>query len=75
MEKNSILLVYAEKVRLLKLKDADQERDANQPNPTRSQWATYPANKPAMEEVACVGLNRSLGQSLEHLGMYYPIER
>ena len=34
MEENSILLAWTAKVRLLKLQDADEERDAYQPNPT-----------------------------------------
>ncbi|GFX46407.1 hypothetical protein TNCV_238691 [Trichonephila clavipes] len=37
--------------------------------------ATYPANKQAKEEVACVGLNRSLEQALQHVGVHYPAER
>ncbi|PRD29749.1 UNVERIFIED_CONTAM: hypothetical protein NCL1_28469 [Trichonephila clavipes] len=37
VEENSGLLVCAAKVRLLKLKDADHERDAVQPNLTRTQ--------------------------------------
>ncbi|GFU56580.1 uncharacterized protein TNCV_1407201 [Trichonephila clavipes] len=27
------------------------------------------------EKVACVGLNRSLEQSLQHVGVHYPTER
>ncbi|GFV55303.1 uncharacterized protein TNCV_5010501 [Trichonephila clavipes] len=72
---NSILLVCAAKVRLLKLQDADHERDADQPNLTRVQWATYPTNNQAEEKVACVGLNRSLEQSLQHVGVHYPAKR
>ncbi|GFX29278.1 hypothetical protein TNCV_3218121 [Trichonephila clavipes] len=34
VEENSILLVCAEKVRLLKLQDADHDRDTDKPNPT-----------------------------------------
>ncbi|GFW87188.1 uncharacterized protein TNCV_5125421 [Trichonephila clavipes] len=60
---------------LLKLQDADHERDANQPNPTHARKVTYPANKQAKEEVACVGLNRSLKQSSKHVGVHYPSER
>ncbi|GFV51559.1 uncharacterized protein TNCV_3260991 [Trichonephila clavipes] len=63
------------KVRLLKLQYPDHERDAEQRNPTRVQLATYPAKKQAKEEGACVGLNRSLEQSLKHVGMHYPAER
>ncbi|GFV23755.1 hypothetical protein TNCV_959491 [Trichonephila clavipes] len=36
---------------------------------------TYPANKLAKEEVACVGLNRSLEESLQHVGVHYPAEK
>ncbi|PRD30010.1 UNVERIFIED_CONTAM: hypothetical protein NCL1_27695 [Trichonephila clavipes] len=49
----------------------DHEQNADQPNPT----PTHPANKQAKEEVACVRLNRRLGQSLQHVGVYYPAER
>ncbi|GFU23393.1 uncharacterized protein TNCV_2369291 [Trichonephila clavipes] len=59
----------------IKLQDADHERDANQPNPPRAQYATYPANKQDKEEVACVGMNRNLKQSLQHGGVHYPAER
>ncbi|GFS63544.1 uncharacterized protein TNCV_4611031 [Trichonephila clavipes] len=38
----------------------DPERNADKPNLTRTQLATYPSNKLAKEEVAYVGLNRSL---------------
>ncbi|GFX37247.1 uncharacterized protein TNCV_995221 [Trichonephila clavipes] len=31
-------------------------------------------DKQVKEEVACVGLNRSLEQSLQHVGMHYPAE-
>ncbi|GFW83057.1 uncharacterized protein TNCV_4604841 [Trichonephila clavipes] len=55
--------------------DADHERDANQPNLTRVQWATYPANKQAKEEVACVGLDISLEQSFQNVDMHYPADR
>ncbi|GFY23089.1 hypothetical protein TNCV_3763291 [Trichonephila clavipes] len=48
---------------------------ARHQNPTRAQYTSYPANKQAKEEVACAGLNRSLGQSLQHLGVHYPAER
>ncbi|PRD35158.1 UNVERIFIED_CONTAM: hypothetical protein NCL1_12441 [Trichonephila clavipes] len=63
------------KVRILKLQDVDHERDADQPNPPRAQWATYPSNKQTKEEVACVGLNKSHEQSLQHVGVHYPAER
>ncbi|PRD20770.1 UNVERIFIED_CONTAM: hypothetical protein NCL1_53670 [Trichonephila clavipes] len=33
------------------------------------------ANKQVKEEVACVGLNRSLEQSFQHVDMHYPAER
>ncbi|GFV53900.1 uncharacterized protein TNCV_166671 [Trichonephila clavipes] len=69
---NSILLARAAKVRLLKLQD---ERDEDQPNLTRAQKTTYPANKQAKEEVACVGRNRSLQRSLQHMRVRYPAER
>ncbi|GFW19607.1 hypothetical protein TNCV_1604991 [Trichonephila clavipes] len=36
--------------------------------------ARYPANKQTKEEVACVG-NRSLGQSLQLVGVHYLAER
>ncbi|GFX66901.1 uncharacterized protein TNCV_999401 [Trichonephila clavipes] len=36
---------------------------------------TYPGNKLPKEEVACVGLNRSLEQYLQHVGVHYPAER
>ncbi|GFW45197.1 uncharacterized protein TNCV_716991 [Trichonephila clavipes] len=72
---NSILLVCAAKIRLLKLQDADHERDADQPNPTRAQLTTCPANKQTKEDVACVGLNRSLEQFLQNVGVHYPAER
>ena len=49
---NSIFLVYAAKVRHLKLKDADHEREANQPNLTRALLAIYPTSKEAKEKVA-----------------------
>ncbi|PRD34133.1 UNVERIFIED_CONTAM: hypothetical protein NCL1_15552 [Trichonephila clavipes] len=71
----TILLVCAVKVRLLKLQDVDHEQDADQPNPTLAQKVTYPANKQTKKEIACVGLNRSLEQSLQHVGMHYPAER
>ncbi|GFT60397.1 uncharacterized protein TNCV_4971641 [Trichonephila clavipes] len=35
----------------------------------------YPENKQAKEEVAYVGLNRTLEQSLQHVGVHYPAER
>ncbi|GFW33904.1 hypothetical protein TNCV_3589891 [Trichonephila clavipes] len=38
------------------------------------QYATYPANKQAKEEVACVGLKRSL-EFVQHMGVEYPVER
>ncbi|GFW04844.1 uncharacterized protein TNCV_4880791 [Trichonephila clavipes] len=57
------------------LVDADHERDTDQTNPTRAQQATYPTNKQDKEEVACVGLSRSLEQSLQHVGVHYPAER
>ena len=56
VEENFILLVSAAKVRLLKLQDADYERDADQPNPTYAQYATDPANKQAKEDIARAGL-------------------
>ncbi|GFV32594.1 hypothetical protein TNCV_2960041 [Trichonephila clavipes] len=59
----------------LKLMDADHERDGDDLNPTRAQKTTYTVNKLAKEKVACVGLNRSLEQSLEHMGVLYPAER
>ncbi|GFU22093.1 hypothetical protein TNCV_4300741 [Trichonephila clavipes] len=37
--------------------------------------ATYPVNKQSKEEVAYAGLNRSLEQSLRHVGVHYPAER
>ncbi|GFW99200.1 uncharacterized protein TNCV_3009681 [Trichonephila clavipes] len=32
-------------------------------------------NKQAKEEVACIELNRSLEQSLQHVDVHYPAER
>ncbi|PRD27031.1 UNVERIFIED_CONTAM: hypothetical protein NCL1_36449 [Trichonephila clavipes] len=75
VKENFILLVCAAKVRLLKRQDADHERDADQPNPTCAQSVTYPVKKQANEEVVCVGLNRSLEQSLQHVGMHYSARR
>ncbi|GFV17579.1 hypothetical protein TNCV_4406171 [Trichonephila clavipes] len=49
--------------------DYVRQRDADHPNPTRAPWVTYSANKQAKEEIACVGLNRSLEQALEHMGV------
>ncbi|GFW12627.1 hypothetical protein TNCV_818791 [Trichonephila clavipes] len=63
------------KVCLLKLQYANPKRDTDQPIPTRAQEATYPANKQAKEEVACVGLIRSLEQFLRHMSVHYPAER
>ena len=60
---------------ILKLQDKDHERDADQPNPTRAKQTTYPANKQAKKEVACVGLNKSLKQSLQHVDVHYSAER
>ncbi|GFW90232.1 uncharacterized protein TNCV_2120991 [Trichonephila clavipes] len=74
VEENSILLVCAAKVRLLKLRDTNHKREADQPNPTHAEWATYSANKQA-KEVSCVELNRNLKQSLQHVGVHYPAER
>ena len=65
---------FAGKVRLLKLQDADPERDAYQPNLTSAQLATLPANKQTKEKVPCVGLNSSLEQFLQRVGMHYPAE-
>ncbi|GFY05693.1 uncharacterized protein TNCV_4403601 [Trichonephila clavipes] len=62
------------KVHILKLQHADHLRDADQLNPPCAQQPTYPANKQSKEEVACVGLNRSLEQSLQHMGVHYPAE-
>ncbi|GFV76629.1 hypothetical protein TNCV_4728491 [Trichonephila clavipes] len=42
---------------------------------TRAQYVTYPAIKQVKEEVACVGMNRSLEQSLQHVGVHYPAGR
>ena len=50
----------------------DHEQDADQPNPTHTQCATYSANEQAKEEV---GLNRSFEQSLQHVAEHYPAER
>ncbi|GFY25375.1 hypothetical protein TNCV_2484951 [Trichonephila clavipes] len=36
---------------------------------------TYPANKQTKEEVARVGLNKSLEHSLQHVGVHYPAQR
>ena len=69
------MLVCAVTVNLLKLKDVNHKGDTNQTNPTRAQYVTYQVNKQAKEEVACVGLNRSLEQPLQHMGMQYPGER
>ncbi|GFU96825.1 uncharacterized protein TNCV_5092991 [Trichonephila clavipes] len=71
VEQNSILLVCAAKVRLLELQDADHERDTNQTNLTRDQYATYPANKLAKEKVASDGLHKCLEQSLQHVDLSY----
>ena len=60
VEKNSLSLVCAAKVRVLKLQDADHVRDADQTNATRAQQATYLMNKQAKEEVLSVDLNRNL---------------
>ncbi|GFV54350.1 hypothetical protein TNCV_4366251 [Trichonephila clavipes] len=62
-QENTILLLCAAKVRLLKLQEAYPERDADQSNPTRVQKAMYPDNKQAKEEIASAGLSRSLEQS------------
>ncbi|GFX51329.1 hypothetical protein TNCV_3102621 [Trichonephila clavipes] len=51
----------------VELQDTDHEQDADQPNPTCPQKTTYPANRQAKEEVACVELHRSLEQSLQHI--------
>ena len=75
VEENSILLVCAAKIRFLKLPEADHERDADEPNSTRTKWTTYPTNKQAKEEIACVGLDRSLEQCLQHVGLHYSAER
>ncbi|GFS85247.1 hypothetical protein TNCV_75121 [Trichonephila clavipes] len=56
---------------LLKMQDADHERDADQPNSTQ---APYSANKLAMEEDACAALTRSLEKSLQRVGVHYPAE-
>ena len=58
------------KVHLLKQQDVDHKRDYDQQNPTHSQWATYPANKKAKEKVACVGMNRDLEQSSQHMDVH-----
>ncbi|GFU91261.1 hypothetical protein TNCV_4925911 [Trichonephila clavipes] len=55
--------------------DASYERDAGKPKSTRAQYVTYPAKKQAKEEVAFVGLNRSLEQSSQHVSVHYPAER
>ncbi|PRD21139.1 UNVERIFIED_CONTAM: hypothetical protein NCL1_52671 [Trichonephila clavipes] len=65
VEGNSILFVCAAKSRLLILQDMDHEQDADQPNPTRAQYVTNTANKQVKEEVACIGMNKSLEQSLQ----------
>ena len=75
VEENSILLVCSAKVRLLKLQEADHERNAKQLNLTRALQGTYPTNKQTMEKVSCVMLNRSIKQSLQHMGVHYPAER
>ena len=38
-----------------------------------AQQAAHLANKQAKEEVACAGLNRSFEQSLQHVGVHYPV--
>ncbi|GFV50699.1 uncharacterized protein TNCV_2213621 [Trichonephila clavipes] len=58
--------------------DSDMDlvaRISNAAAAIREPPVTYPANKQAKGEVACVGLNRSLEQSLQHVGVYYPAER
>ncbi|GFU86545.1 uncharacterized protein TNCV_4479811 [Trichonephila clavipes] len=40
-----------------------------------SQARRRPFNKQANEKVVCVGLNRSLEQSLQHVGVHYPAPR
>ena len=52
-------------------RDTGLERDADQPNRRSTHYATYEMNKQAKEEVACVGQNRLLKQSLQN----YPSER
>ncbi|GFU25840.1 hypothetical protein TNCV_5103861 [Trichonephila clavipes] len=58
-------------------KDEDHERDADHPNSTLIPHKShkYSVDKQAKEEVAGVGLNRSLEQSLQHVGVHYPSER
>ena len=75
LEENSILLVCAAKVRLLKLQEADHKQDADKLNPTHAQQATYTANKQSKEEVGCIELNRNFEQPLQHVGMHYAAER
>ena len=57
MKESFILFVCAAKFRLLKLEDADHEREVDQPNPPRAQQATYSSTKQVKKNVACVGLN------------------
>ena len=66
---------YAPVGRLLKLQDGDHEQDTDQPNPTRAQQVTYPANKQVKEEVAYFELNKILKQYLKHVNVHYPAER
>ena len=72
VEENSILLVCETNVRLLKLQDANHEQDTDQPKLT---CATDLADKQAKKGVACVGLNKNLVQSLQHVSVHYPAER
>ena len=70
-----LYVFYLAKVGLLKLQDADHEQDAEQPNPTRKKLATYPGNKQTKDEIACVGLNTSLEQTLKDVGVHYSAKR
>ena len=75
VEENFILLICADKVRLLKLQDMDHERDIDQPSPTPTHYVTHSANKQTKEELAYVMRNRSLEDSLQHASVYYFAER
>ncbi|GFX31484.1 uncharacterized protein TNCV_433251 [Trichonephila clavipes] len=55
--------------------DLEQPEKSNQTFPPGHKMVTYPSTKQAKEKVACVGLSRSLGQSLRHVGVHYPAER
>ncbi|GFX12771.1 uncharacterized protein TNCV_3437451 [Trichonephila clavipes] len=75
VKKISILLVCAANIRLLKLQDADHERDADKLKSKLAQYAIYPANKWAKKDVACVGMNRIFELSLQNICVHYAAER